>query len=195
MIEADLRWQDGRLVARHARRLPLLPFLWDRWYVRLDRGEAFTLEELLERTRGRALLLIDVKSLDCRFTPTLISVLREREATQEVQICSVYWDVLERLRQAEPGLCLHRTVNTQRRLDALQSLLDSDALDSGVAIHRSLLSRDLAARLAARPIPVLVWPVNDLETARELISWGVTGLISDSPELLRALKQGASREG
>lgn len=194
MIEADLRWQDGRLVARHARRLPLLPILWDKWYVRLDRGQAFTLEELLARTRDRAFLLIDVKSLHPRFAPTLISVLREQEALQGVQVSSVYWDVLERLRRAEPGLRLHRTVNTPRRLDALQSLLNSDALDSGVAIHHDLLSRDLAARLSARGAPVLVWPVNDPETGRELLAWGVTGLISDSPELLRALKQGASRE-
>ncbi len=195
MIEADLRWQDGRLVARHARRLPLLPLLWDKWYLRLDRGEALTLEELLERARGRALLLIDVKSLDRRFAPTLISVLREQEALQEVQFSSVYWDVLERLRQAEPGLRLHRTVNTARRLGTLQSLLDSDALDSGVAIRHDLLSRDLAARLADRGFPLLVWPVNDLDRARELVGWGVTGLISDSPELLRTLKRGASREG
>jgi glycerophosphoryl diester phosphodiesterase len=82
LIEADLRWQDGRLVARHARRLLLLPLLWDRWWLRLDRGETFTLEELLERTRGRARLLLDVKSLDRRFVPTLVSVLREQGALQ-----------------------------------------------------------------------------------------------------------------
>ena len=195
LIEAELRWQDGSLVARHARRLPLLPLLWDRWYVRLDRGEAFTLEGLLESVRGRARLLLDVKSLDRRFAPTLISVLREQDALQEVQVASVYWGVLERLRQAEASLPLYRTVNTPRRLDALRSLLDADPLEAGVAIHRSLLSPDLAESLAARRVPVLVWPVNDVETARELLGWGVTGLISDSPELLRALKRGASPEG
>ena len=28
-VEADLRWDGGRIVARHARRLPFLPLYWD----------------------------------------------------------------------------------------------------------------------------------------------------------------------
>lgn len=195
MIEADLRWQDGRLVARHARRLPLLPLLWDRWYVRPDRGEAFTLEGLLEKVRGRARLLVDVKSLDRRFAPTLISILQEQDALQEVQVASVYWGVLERIRERDANLRLYRTVNTSQRLDALHSLLESDPLEAGVAIHRRLLSQDLAASLVEHGIPVLVWPINDLDMARELLSWGVTGLVSDRPELLLALKRDASPEG
>jgi glycerophosphoryl diester phosphodiesterase len=169
--------------------------LWDRWYVRLDRGETFTLEELLESVRGRVRLLLDVKSLHRRFPETLTSVLRSRDAIDSVQVSSVYWDVLERLRQAAPNLAVHRTVNSSRRLEALQSLPEKDPLQAGVSIHRDLLSKDLAAFLAARRVPVLVWPVNDPTTAQELLDWGVTGLISDSPELLRDLKGGAPGEG
>ena len=182
-------------MARHSRRLPLLPILWDGWRFRLDKGEALTLEEILDRARPRTRILIDVKSLDRRFAPTLISVIRDRGALEDVHVTSVYWGVLELLRLEEASLRLYRTVNRPRLVDTLQSLLDSDPLEAGVSIHRSLLSRDLAASLAAHGAPILVWPVNDLETARELLDWGVTGLISDRPELLRALKRDASPEG
>ncbi len=172
----------------------MLPILWDGWQFRLDKGEALTLEEILDRARRRARILIDVKSRDRRFAPTLLSVVRDRGALEEVQVTSVYWGVLERLRREEADLRLYRTVNAPRLVDALQPLLDSDPLQAGVSIHRDLLSRELAASLAAHGVPVLVWPVNDLETARELLDWGVTGLISDRPELLRVLKRNASLE-
>jgi glycerophosphoryl diester phosphodiesterase len=172
----------------------LLPVLWDKWYVRLDRGETPTLEELLESVRGQASLLLDVKSVDRRFSETLAAILRSQDAVDSVQISSVFWDVLERLREAAPSLAVHRTVNSDRRLEAFRSLPEKDPLEAGVSIHRDLLSRDLAASLVARRVPTLVWPVNDPTTAHELLEWGVTGLISDSPELLRDLKQGAASE-
>jgi len=39
-----------------------------------------------------------------------------------------------------------------------------------------------------RGLPVQVWTVNDPGVARELVSWGVTGIISDVPDVLTGLR-------
>lgn len=189
-VEADLRWDAGRVVARHARRLPLLPLYWDRWYLRLDRGPQLTLDELLERARGRARLYLDLKALARSFPRALLETLGRHNALKDVEVSSQRWGLLAELRRAEPDLRLVRSVGSRRRRTALLALLPDDPLQAGVAIRRNLLDEELARLLRARGLPLYVWGVNDLEEARRIVAWGASGIIADSLQLLRALKSG-----
>jgi len=189
-VEADLRWDAGRIVARHARRLPLLPLYWDRWYLRLDREPQLTLDEVLERTRGRARPYLDLKALTRPFPRALLETLRRHNAVSDVEVSSGYWDLLAELRRDEPDLRLLRTVGDERQRAALLALPPDDPLRAGVAIRRDLLDENLARLLRARGLPLYVWDVEELEDARRIVGWGATGIIADSLELLRALKSG-----
>ena len=191
-VEADLRWDGGRVVARHARRLPFLPLYWDRWYVRLGRGHQLTLDELLERVGGRARLYFDLKSLAGPFPRALLETLRRHNALKDVEVSSQRWSLLAELRRAEPDLRLVRSVGSRRRRTALRALLPDDPLKAGVAIHRDLLDEELARLLRARGLSLYVWRVNDLEEATKVVAWGASGIIADSLELLRALKSGSA---
>ena len=187
-VEADLRWDGGRIVARHARRIPLLPLYWDRWYLRLDRGPRLTLDELLERTTGRAHLYLDLKALAGAFPRALFDTLHRHNALRDVEVSSQHWRPLADLRRMEPDLRLVRSVGSRRRRAALLALLPDDPLQAGVAIRRDLLDQELARLLRARGLPLYVWGVENLDEATRIVAWGATGIIADSLELLQALK-------
>ena len=191
-VEADLRWDGGRIVARHTRRFPFLPLYWDRWSVRFDRRPQLTLDEILERTRGRVRPYLDLKTLALPFLPALLEALRRHKAVGDVEISSEYWSQLAELRRAEPGLRLFRTVGDERQRAAFLALPSDDPLQAGVAIHRDLLDEELAALFRARDVMVYVWGVEDVEQATAVLRRGATGIIADSLELLQALKGGAA---
>ena len=191
-VEADLRWDGTRIVARHTRRLPLLPLFCDRWYLRFDRRPQLTLDEILERTRGRARPYLDLKSQSRPFLPALLEALRRHKVVGEVDISSEYWSQLAELRRAEPGLRLFRTVGAERQRAAYLALPPDDALQAGVAIHRDLLDEELAHLLRGREVTVYVWGVEDVEQATTVLRRGAGGVIADSVQLLRALKSGSA---
>ena len=189
-VEADLRWDGGRIVTRHARRLPFLPVYWDRWYLRLDRRPQLTLDELLERIRGRARPYLDLKATHQSFLSALLETLRRHEAVDDADISSSCWGQLAELRRSEPRLRLLRTVGDERQRAAYLALPSDDPLGAGIAIRRNLLDEELASDARVRGVPVYVWEVADLEAARQVVAWGATGVVADSLELLRALRSG-----
>jgi glycerophosphoryl diester phosphodiesterase len=186
--EADLRWDGGRIVARHVRRLPFLPLYWDRWYLRVDRSPQLTLDELLERVKGRARPYLDLKALARPLPRALLETLRRHNAVKEAEVSSAHWALLAELRRSEPDLRPIRTVGSRRYLAALFALPPNDPLRAGVVIDRKLLDEGLARRLRAQRSTLYVWGIDDPEDARKVIGWGATGIIADSLELLRALK-------
>jgi glycerophosphoryl diester phosphodiesterase len=187
-VEADLRWDGGRIVTRHARRLPFLPLYWDHRHLRLDRSRPGTLDEFLEQVRGRARPYLDLKAPARPLLSALLQALRRHDALKEAEVSTGHWGLLAELRRAEPDLRLVRSVGTARHLAALLALPRDDPLRAGVVIDRDLLDEELARRLHAQGPTLYVWGIDDLEDARKVIGWGVTGVIADSLELLRALK-------
>ena len=56
----------------------------------------------------------------------------------------------------------------------------------GIHPHYSLLNAAQMDQFKAQGLFVYTWTVNDLTIAKQLIEWGVDGLIGDDPELLKA---------
>lgn len=189
-VEADLRWDGGRIVNRHDRRIPFLPVQWDRWHLYVDRRPQFTLDELLDRVRGRCRPYLDLKSQSRRFIRALLKTLRSHEVVSETVISSGYWHLLDELRRGEAGLRLLRTIGDERQRAEYLALPADDPLRAGVAIHRDLLDEELTRLLRSRGVEVYAWAVDDIEQARRLIGLGATGIVADSLELLVALKSG-----
>jgi glycerophosphoryl diester phosphodiesterase len=187
-VEADLRWDGGRIVNRHDRRIPLLPVYWDRWHMRIDRGPQLTLDELLERMRGRSRPYLDLKSQSRPFLRALLETLRRHEVVHEAVISSGYWRPLDELRRGEGSLRLLRTIGDERQRADYLALAADDPLRAGVAIHHDLLDEELARLLRSRGVEVYVWAVDDVEEARRLVGLGATGIVADSLELLQAVK-------
>jgi len=187
-VEADLRLDGGRLVARHDRRFPLLPLYYDKWFAYWSREPQVDLDEILERLKGRASLFVDIKSTSARALAMLLGTLRRRQVVAGTRISGTYWHLLRRLHEEEPELRLHYTIGDLESLDRFQRLLEGGESASGVSIHEALVDEALAARFQARGIEIVAYHVDQLARAQQLREWGVSGITSGDLALLRALK-------
>jgi glycerophosphoryl diester phosphodiesterase len=191
-VEADLRLDGDRLVARHERRLPFLPIFFDEWYVRWRSEPQVTLDEVLERLKSRASLLADIKSTSLRSVKLLLAALRSHDAVAETRVSTSYWNLLRWLHEAEPQLRLYHSIGEQEELERFRQLLDNDPTARAVSIRQTLVDEEAAERFRARGIEVAAYQVDELSRAQELISRGVSGIISDNLEMLQTLKGGES---
>jgi len=156
------------------------------WHGHAFRGQRIqTLQEVLERFRGRIRFWIELKG-----GSDLYPGIEERVAAA----LEIY-EVLDRaLVQSfdHAALSRLRALNREVALGALvaQAPLAPEAVAPGIvqAICPGadlLTERDLAGILGAG-LGCYVWTVNEPALMDRLVSWGVSGIITDRPELLRA---------
>lgn len=208
MVEADIWFRAGEVWVRHERRLGLIPILLDRrlkgarhigpwalmlgprFYLRLD-TRPMPLSELLERTRGRRRLLLDVKGGysprdEAAFARRIVRLVRQHGRLGEATICGKNWSVLERVRAAEPELEVRYSIEEPRQWERFQRTVREDR-QRGICISRRLLDRQRAGWLEEQGIGVYCWTVDDREEAERLLAAGVEGIISNDLELLASL--------
>lgn len=210
-IEADIWYRTGDIWVRHERRMPFLPLLFDRrphgvnnvgpwalpvfpkYYARLD-IDPLTLTELLERTRGRCELLLDVKGdpagEDARaYAQTLARSLAETQCEESVIVCG-QTDVLDTVRQVAPHLDVRFSIEKQWQWEKLPRRLDARPGLRGVCMNRKFLSDAVARSLDQAGLKVFCWTVDDPAEARRLLQLGADGIISNSLPLLEQLDDG-----
>ncbi len=210
-IEADIWFRAGDICVRHERRLGSLPLLFDRrpqglnnvgpwafpvfprYYARLD-VDPLRLTELLESTRGRRKLLLDVKGdpagEDARaYARTLARSLAEAQCEESVIVCG-QTDVLDTIRQVAPHLDVRYSIEKQWQWEKLPRRLDARPGLRGVCVNRKFLSDAVARTLEEAGLKVFCWTVDDPAEARRLLELGADGIISNSLPLLEQLDDG-----
>ena len=156
------------------------------WRDRRFRGQRVqTLQEVLERFRDRARFWIELKG-----GSALYPGIEERV----VSMVEIY-DVVDRVLVQSfdlAAIARVRTLNREIPVGALlaQSPLDGDLLRAGAADAicpgAHLLSEDLLGEIRGAELDCYVWTVNEPAQMDRLVEWGVTGIITDRPGLLRA---------
>lgn len=184
-IEADV-WLDGdRLTLRHELKLPHLPLLVDRWYVRRAKG-LIDLKDLDRAVGGHAGLFLDLKSSSDRMFRAVAHAI-ERLGRPLVQVSSRHWGLLDALRHALPGLSVWYSVGSRRELATLFDRVESGgALADGVSLRHGLLDARVAARLREAGLKVYAWIVPDPARGERMFSLGAHGLIADDVDLWAA---------
>ncbi len=156
------------------------------WRGRLFRGQRIqTLEEVLERFRDRTRFWIELKG-----GSDLYSGIEERV----VSLIEIY-EVLDRalVQSFDPGALRRiRALNREVKLGALVAQpplppvgsfpAEADAVCPGV----NLLNEGTAQELNAAGVDCYVWTVNEPAQMDRLVKWGVSGIITDRPGLLKA---------
>ncbi|MCW2622804.1 MAG: glycerophosphodiester phosphodiesterase [Frankiales bacterium] len=199
VLEADVHMRGGLLEVRHHKSLGPLPWLWDRhgsrsypwpgdrWDLVPAAGQLL-LADLLEAAEGGATLMLDLKGVG-RVGPAVVRALHERVPSAPVIVCARWWpsvDAFAGCEWARPVL----SARGPRELARLRRRLASGRVPYGVSVHRSLLDRRLVEELRADVEVVMTWPVNDRQALAEVLRAGVNGVISDEPEILRAVVAG-----
>jgi len=207
-IEADLWYRAGEIWVRHERRLSFLPLLYDRkspgmnsfgpWsltvfpnhYIRLD-VRPLRLAELLEATRGKRRLLLDLKDDHSpdrarAYAEALSGALRKAGCGESSIICG-QTDVLDSVRRVAPELDVRHSIERQQQWEAFLRRQDADPALRGVCMDHRFLTEPIARLLSERGLEVFCWTVDGREDARRLVAMGADGIISNDLALLEQL--------
>ena len=161
---------------------------------RLDAGVSFsaefkgecipTLDEVFASVGGRCALNIELKSAGLE--QKVCAAIRDHDALATAIVSSFDWDALDRIRQFHPAV----------RVGLLASrwpvrLLGAATAIKAQAIHPSvdIVTEDLCTAAHERILDVYTWTVDDLDTMRKLIAYGVDGIMTNYPERLRMLTE------
>lgn len=159
------------------------------------RGRPLFLPELLDLTRGRLLLNIEMKGANWKpqlLQEKFVDPLRERDMTSQVIVSSFHYQPLMRLRRMAPeirtGFLIHpaRPRIGQPGWSARWLRLYS--------IHppKGMVNPIRIAQWRRYGYSIFVWTVNDKKLYDQLSDWGIDGVISDVPEALRGQSATAS---
>ena len=211
LIETDVRFQDGKMVVRHERKVGPLPVLVDektslhiggdhglrlhlwRWFMALQRNP-LALEEILAKAKDKRGLLLDLKGeygdRQAALAQALAETLERMGMGEQASICGQNWPLLGHVRAAAPHLKVHYSIDSTDQLTAFQAMLGHDPVRR-ICLNHSLVDEPLIERLKGLGMTIYTWAVDDLRRAHELLELGVDGIISNSLEMLGLL--GANR--
>jgi glycerophosphoryl diester phosphodiesterase len=182
VVEADLRLFRGRVEVRHLKTVGPVPILWDRWRLANPFAPRLLLSELLRAIGPRTTLMLDLKGREVRLSRLVLAALDDAPRAR-LLLCARRSALLDPFHGLS-GVRLIRSIGTAHQL---RTLLGSGGRMDGVSVHRRLLDHAIVRELRRRADLVMSWPVNGAASARQLRSWGVDGLISDRPALIRDL--------
>jgi glycerophosphoryl diester phosphodiesterase len=186
-IECDF-WHDrGRLTLRHERKLPALPVVYDKWYIRFGLGH-LDLPELLRQINFRAELFLDIKSATPRAADSVLQLYHDNESMMpRTLVSSRQWKLLDQLAAAGTEMRMYYSIGRRSAIDGL--LRRSGVRPAGVSIRHTLLSPDVIRRLHSEGLEVFAWTVNTRHRAEELLAMGVDAIISDDVDLVATLRR------
>ena len=183
MIEIDVhRSLDGALVVTHD-----LPERLTLAALRARQPQLPVLAECLERARALALLVnVEIKNVprDPAIEDAVVGTVTELQATHRVVISSFDHESIATVRRLNHSVAT-AVLTSDRLHDPVSYLaaLDADAFHPRV----SVVDRAGTATVRASGRGVNVWTVNDRATMQRLIASGVSGIVTDYPDRLRAL--------
>jgi glycerophosphoryl diester phosphodiesterase len=191
LLETDVHLLRGRLEVRHSKTLHPLPLLWERSGGRLDvvrHRPQLRLDEVLDaalevvRPDGPRLLL-DLKGPG-RVGAAAARAVHARRPDVPVLVCARWWPSVEAFARHDWALPL-LTARTTRELARLRRRVRRAPRLHGVCLHRSLIVPEVVAGLREHVEHVLTWPVDDPDALAAVAVGGATGVITDSPDVLR----------
>lgn len=189
VIEMDLRvTRDGAIVLMHDATV-------ERTTGGKGRVDALTLAQLRE-LRVPALaevferlpamrMNLEMKQFDAAQAEGLCALVRQHGMSPRVLVASAGDEPMQAFRRACPEVATALTASEARWFAALRDVypLPAAALEIPDAVSY------LVPAALARGLKVYVWTVNDPARMRELMQAGVSGIITDRPDLLLRLRE------
>lgn len=139
-----------------------------------------TLDEVLELSRDRAGVLIELKYYghDVALETRVAELVEAADMSGQVAVMSLKYEGVEKMRALRP--------DWRAGVLAARAVGDLTALETDfIAVNTGQVSQRLIASAEDRGKDVYAWTVNDPVTMSRMISMGVDGLITDDPALVR----------
>lgn len=156
------------------------------WRDRRFRGQRVqTLQEVLERFRDRARFWVELKggsTLYPGIEERVVSLLEIYDVVDHALVQSFDHEAIGRIRATSPEIRVGALV-AQAPLDA--ALLQPGATNA-ICPGAHLLTESVLAEIRGADLECYVWTVNEPAQMDRLVGWGVNGIITDRPGVLRA---------
>ncbi len=201
MIEMDCQLsKDGHIVVIHDERLArtagvrglvkgktlkqLKKLDVGAWFKKSFKGERIlTLEEVMEIVTGKVALNLDIKtnpqgSLGIELK--ILFILSHYDYLEQSIISSFDYRFLRRIRELGPECKIGIICDKDMKNDPFQAAMELKA--RAIQVHKSLVTPDFMAKSRELGLNTFVWTVNEVKDIEKLLSLGVQGIISDSPE-------------
>jgi len=164
----------------------------------LDAGSSFdarfaretipTLEEVLDWARKRVLLNIEIKSLaraQRRAEWHLLKLLRRHGMRRQCLLSSFNPIVLRRLAQLDAGVPTGLLLNMRWLRHSREKSWIRRMNIRALHISRRLAQPRYLESIRRAGLGIFVWDANDAAELRKLVDYGVDGIITDVPHMLR----------
>lgn len=146
------------------------------------------LGEAVDAVRGGAGLLIDLKGAG--FEAAILETLREARM-ERAMLCGGDLPSLLEARRLEPSVALSWTLDPPEPMLFERDLPDIPT--PWVTVNHRKLSEAAVRALHRRGIRVLAWTVDAPERVATLIEWGVDGITSNDPAMVRSVAEAYGR--
>ena len=181
------RTTDGRGAVREHTVQELKRLDAGRWFGRRFRGQRIqTLAEVFERFRDRTAFGVELKAgsdQDPGIEERLLDLLRIYDVLDRTLVTSFDHHALRRCRELDADVRTGGLVVA--RLLAPAALAPPGVLQA-LCLRADFLGAAEVAAARAAGLDCYAWVVNDAATARRLQAWGVAGIVTDRPDLIRA---------
>jgi glycerophosphoryl diester phosphodiesterase len=185
------RTTDGRGLVREHTAQQLKRLDAGRWFGRRYRGQRLQLlGEVLERFRDRAAFAVELKAGSDVYPgieERVVTLLQLYEVADRTLIASFDHHALRRCHELDPDIRTGALV--VGRLLAPAALAPPGVL-TALCLHAELVTAADVATTRAAGLDCYVWIVNDAAAAARFAGWGVAGLVTDRPDLLRPVLDG-----
>jgi glycerophosphoryl diester phosphodiesterase len=164
-----------------------------RWFGRRFRGQRLQLlGEVLERFRERTAFAVELKAGSDVYPgieERLVTLLQLYDVTDRTLIASFDHHALRRCHEVDPDIRTGALL--VGRLLAPAALAPPGVL-TALCLPAELTAASDVAAVREAGLDCYVWVVNDPATAARLAGWGVAGLVTDRPDLIRPVLDRAS---
>jgi glycerophosphoryl diester phosphodiesterase len=170
-----------------------IPLLWERWSLHAGWRPRLLLARLLELVPPDRELMLDIKGYphsDPRIAELVTLTHRRYRPGRPFLVSGQDWRLLEAFRQFDEAVLVH-SIGSQQQLDRRWSRLERPGYDA-VSIQYALLDPATVRRLKERVGLVVTWAVNSEDRLSNALAWGVDGVITDSPDIMRRVRLAAS---
>jgi len=169
------------------------------WYGSAFSGERVPLlEEAIEITRHRALLLIEIKG--DFLTEKILQIVDEMDASDHVFVQSFNPETIRRIRLLNPSiptaLIVGKLPSTPSRVRArkmVRQVLEVGA--NALTLWHATLTPSFFEEMRKRAVAVWVWTVDEEIIMRDMVQMGVQGIITNYPQRLNAVLRDLEEEG
>ena len=150
-----------------------------------------TLAEVLDLTRGKVLLQIEIKQTDIE--PAVAQVVRDANALADCESHSFYPGVVKAMRETEPRMAAALLTDGRRVVDWDEFFGFALSLGAqGVSVNWECSTEELVRRGQRRSLTYMVWTVDDEADMRALLERGVDSICTNLPDVARGVVDAAA---